>query len=153
VQADSLVSKTIIFLQATIYRLIPLDPLPSSDAIIPMDWSPTVLIIEAPQYMEVSIQANLAYQITRAYVQELVWEEVQQNLLTWLEVQLYQIKSTQGAVAGALELMLINGLNQNQEMHEAFLPTLIQGDVTPDSVEGDKEANDDETSSLQILNS
>jgi len=40
-------SETVTFLQGIVYTLIPLSPLQGSGNIIPMDWSPTVLIVDA----------------------------------------------------------------------------------------------------------
>ena len=51
-------------------------------------------------------------------------------------VELKGIRSSLGELAGASELILVGGLSRTQEMIAAFLPTVVEGEVTPESVEG-----------------
>ena len=51
-------------------------------------------------------------------------------------VELKGIRSSLGELAGASELILTSGLSRTQEMITAFLPTVVEGNATPESVEG-----------------
>jgi len=87
-------------------------------------------------YVNVGVQADLFHQVSGASVRQLIQETVQQNSLNRVIVKLEGIKSSLGELAGASELILASGLSRTQEMIAAFLPTVVEGDVTPESVEG-----------------
>jgi len=87
----------------------------------------------------------------------LVRETVQENMLTRVLIKLGGIRSSLEAIAGGTELMLGTGLNQIQVMQGAFLPTVVEENVTPKSIEGghlieegegEEEGNDGEETSL-----
>jgi len=56
--------------------------------------------------------------------------------LTMVLAKLGGMRSTLEAIAGASELMLRTRLSLTQVMRGAFLPTTVEGDVTPESDEG-----------------
>jgi len=67
------------------------------------------------------------------------------------------MRSSLGELAGASELILASGLSWTQEMIAAFQPTIVEGNATPESVEGrhlieegeeEEEGNDREETSL-----
>jgi len=87
-------------------------------------------------YVNVGVQADLLHQVSGASVRQLIQETVQQNSLNRVIVKLEGIRSSLGELAGASELILTGGLSRTQEMIAAFLPTVVEGDVTPESVKG-----------------
>jgi len=87
-------------------------------------------------YVNVGVQADLLHRVSGVSVRQLIQETIQQNSLNQVIVKLEGIKSSLGELAGASELILTSRLSWTQEMIAAFLPTVVEGDVTPESVEG-----------------
>jgi len=107
-------------------------------------------------YANVGVQADLLHQISGVNVRRLIQETVRQNSLNRVLIELEGIRSSLGELAGASKLILVSGLSRTQEMIAAFLPTVVEGNATPKSVEGghlieegeEEEGNDGEETSL-----
>jgi len=93
----------------------------------------------------------------RGEFRQLISETVCASQLTQVLVELRGMRSSLGEVAGASELILVSGLSRTQEMIAAFQPTIVEGNATPESVEGgtlteeggeEEEGNDREETSL-----
>jgi len=108
-------------------------------------------------YVNVGVQADLLHQVLGVNVRQLIQETVRQNSLNRVLVELEGIRSSLGELAGASKLILASGLSRTQEMIAAFLPTVVEGNITPESIEGghlieegeeEEEGNDGEETSL-----
>jgi len=85
------------------------------------------------------IQADQSRQVTRAWMLDRVRETVQAHSLTRVSGELRRMQSTledvaanQVTVAGNQELILSLAQARVLEMREAFLPTTLEGDQSPD---------------------
>jgi len=61
---------------------------------------------------------------------------VRESLLTQVHLELRGIRSSLEVMQGGTELLLATGLNQVRTMQAAFVPTVVEGSATPESVEG-----------------
>ena len=95
-------------------------------------------------YVDVGVQVDLARRVTGAHIRQLVRETVEGHLLVRALAELGAMRSTLEGVAGASELILVGGLSRTQEMITAFLPTVVEGNATPESVEGGHLTEEDE---------
>jgi len=85
------------------------------------------------------IQADQSRQVTRAWMLDRVRETVQAHSLTRVSGELRRMQSTledvaanQVTVAGNQELILSLAQARVLEMREAFFPTTLEGDQSPD---------------------
>ena len=67
---------------------------------------------------------------------QLVWETVQENRIFWVLVALQRMQSSVEAAVAGTELLLNMELAQVQTMQTAFVPTVVEGNITPKSDEG-----------------
>jgi len=149
------------------YRLIDLRILVQSQRAIalPLIHSPPVpsYVSWATQtverdYADAQVEAVNVQCMPRGEFRQLVSTTVRESLLTRVHLELRGIRSSLEVLQGGTELMLATGLSWVRTMQAAFVPTTVEGDVTPESVEGGhlteegkgevEEGNDGEETSL-----
>ena len=133
-QIDSPHRMVVRCLQAIVLTLIPLTPLPSSAAIIPMDWERIVPVPKSPrQYTEVGVQADLTCRLQGDIMNLMVQAEVCRTGFGQLLGEVSAIKSSLEEVAGALELELAAQQSRTREMPGGFQPIILEGELSPAS--------------------
>src|SRR6201999_694473 len=150
-KTDSTDRAPVVFLQATVYELIPLTPPPRSSrltASIPMDWESPAVSVEsvvpragpsfvhaaveaAPLTAERGVQADLVPTLNSVAVRRMIEREVRRHLLIRMAVDIRIIRSSLADIAGTQELLLGQGLSRVREMHQLFIPTMVEGDDSP----------------------
>jgi len=127
------------------YRLIDLRILVQSqrDIASPSIHSPPVpsYILWATQtverdYADAQVEAVNVRCMPRGEFRQLVSQTVRESQLTQVLIELRGMWSSLGEVVGASELMLATGLSQVRTMQAAFVPTVVEGNATPESVKG-----------------
>ena len=134
-------------LMVTTSRLIPSRPAPSFAS------SVTQTVVRT--YADTSVEAVNVHCMPQGEFHQLVWEMVQENVMFQVLAALQS--SMEAAVAGT-ELLLNIELVQVQRVQATFVPTVVEGDLTPESNEGGhlielseeeaEEGNDGEETSL-----
>jgi len=110
--------------------------------------SPLILSRPAPSYVswatqtverdyaDAQVEAVNVQCMPRGEFHQLVSSTVRESLLTQVHLELRGIRSSLEVMQGGTELLLATGLNQIQTMRAAFVPTVVEGSATPESVEG-----------------
>ena len=109
-------------------------------------------------YADAQVEVVNVRCMPRGDFRQLVSQTVRESQLSQVLVELRGMRSSLEGVVGASELMLATGLSQVQTMQAAFVPTVVEGNATPESVEGGhlteegdgevEEGNDGEETSL-----
>jgi len=109
------------------------------------------------EYADAQVEAVNVRCMPRGDFRQLVSQTVRESQLTQVLHELRGMQSSLEGVVGASELMLATGLSQVRTMQAAFVPTVVEGNATPESVEGghlteegdeEEEGNDREETSL-----
>ena len=109
-----------------------------------------------PVYADAQVEAVNVRCMPRGEFRQLVSQTVRESQLTQVLLELQGMQSSLEGVVGASELMLATGLSQVRTMQATFVPTVVEGNTTPESVEGghlteegeEEEGNDREETSL-----
>ena len=130
--------------------LIPSHPAPSFTS------SATQTIMQT--YADVSVEAVNVRYMPQGEFHQLVWETVQENAIFQVLAALQRMQSSVEAAITGIKLLLSMELVQVQRVQVAFVPTVVEGDLTPESDEGGhlielseeevEEGNDGEETSL-----
>ena len=152
-EESRLIDRRILVLSqmVTASRLIPSHPMPSSISVA----TQTVMRI----YADASVEALNVRCMPRAEFLQKMRELVQENALTRIYALLWEMRSSVEAAAAGTELMLNVELARVQSLQAAFVLIGVEGDLTPESVEGghltevseeelEEEGNDREETSL-----
>ena len=109
-------------------------------------------------YADASVEAVNVRCMLRGEFCQLVWEMVQENMMFRVPAALQQMQSSVEAAVAGTELLLNMELARVQRMQDAFIPTIVEGDLTPESNKGGhlievgeeevEEGNDGEETSL-----
>jgi len=108
-------------------------------------------------YADAQVEAVNVQCMPRGEFRQLVSMTVRESLLTRVHLELREIRSSLEVLQGGNELMLATGLSRIRTMQAAFVPTVVEGSATPESVEGrhlteegdgEEEGNDGEETSL-----
>jgi len=87
-------------------------------------------------YADAQVEAVNIRCMPRGDFRQLVSQTVRESQLTQVLAELREMQSSLEGVVGASELMLATGLSQVWTMQAAFVPTIVEGNATPESVEG-----------------
>jgi len=88
------------------------------------------------EYADAQVEAVDAQCMPRGEFNQLVSQTVRESLLTQANLELRGIRSSLEVIQGGTELLLATGLSQVQTMQAAFVPTIVEGNATPESDEG-----------------
>ena len=111
-----------------------------------------------PDNADASVEAVNVRCMPQGEFRQLIRETVQENMMTRVLALLQEMRSSVEAATAGTELLLNMELVQVQRVQAAFVPIAVEGDLTPESVEGGhlielsedeaEEGNDGEETSL-----
>jgi len=78
------------------------------------------------------VEAVDAQCMPRGEFNQLVSQTVRESLLTQANLELRGIRSSLEVIQGGTELLLATGLSQVRTMQAAFVPTIVEGNATPE---------------------
>ena len=87
-------------------------------------------------YVDASVEAISVHCMPRAEFRRVMREMVQENALTRIYALLREMRSSVEAAAAGTELLLNMELVQVQRVQAAFVPIVVEGDLTPESDKG-----------------
>ena len=87
-------------------------------------------------YADASVEAVNVRCMSRGEFRQLIWETVQENVMFRVLALLQEMRSSVEAAAPGTELLLNMELVQVQRVQAAFVPIIVEGNLTPESDEG-----------------